>query len=562
MSGLRLPRWRDHGIGLLLCVGYVALLAATNTDIGIPRDESFYIDAGDNAGRWWLNLTDPKVESLSKAQIDRGFRYNHEHPVLMKSLFGVSHELLVERWEWVDSHLLGYRLPTMVLAGCTLWLTYLLGLMVGGPLVGWAAALALAWMPRYFFHAHLACFDAPVTFTWLLVCYTYLRAARSRVWALASGVALGLGFATKLNIFFVPFALLLVAAVDTWRFKRTTGAWRAPAGERGPLTYYSWIAVSMLVLGFVVFYVHWPWLWHDTLKRLGGYYAFHARHEHYPVDYLGTLYYRPPFPVHFPFVFAFVTLPIGVLVLGAIGLWRVVGDAIADLKRPAGPHRRAAELVLLVNLMVPFAVIAMPYTPIFGGTKHWMPAMPFLAVIAGVGASRLAEELFSVRRYALLGGVLATLMLLPGLHDTLRYGTQGPAYFNAVVGGPPGAAEVRMPRNFWGHSTASVLPFVDAEVERRAYVFWHKATLGSIRAYKRDGALRGDVRYTGDWTAPYSNWAVYHDQMEKLPEEVDVWRAYGTDWPVGGHFVDGVQLMSVYHRPAAPKAPPIPPGGR
>ena len=46
MSGLRLPRWRDHGIGLLLCVGYVALLAATNTDIGIPRDESFYITPG------------------------------------------------------------------------------------------------------------------------------------------------------------------------------------------------------------------------------------------------------------------------------------------------------------------------------------------------------------------------------------------------------------------------------------------------------------------------------------------------------------------------------------
>jgi len=509
-----------------------------------------------------LSLADPEVESLSSKAIDRGFRYNHEHPVLMKSLFGVSHELLVERWGLLDDHLTGYRLPTMLMAGGTLWLVYLLGLMVGGRLVGWIAALSLAWMPRYFFHAHLACFDAPVTFMWLLVCYTYLRAARSRAWALASGVALGLGFATKLNIFFVPFALLLVAIADTWIHARRTGAWRAPEGERGPLTYYSWIAASMLVLGLLVFYAHWPWLWHDTFKRLGAYYAFHARHEHYPVDWFGTLYYRPPFPVHFPFAFAFFTVPVGVLVTGAIGLWRVVADCRTWAKGAVEGDRRGAEGVVLINLVVPFAVIAMPYTPIFGGTKHWMPAMPFLAVVAGVGAARLVRGLFSERRQSVAGGALATLMLLPALHATLRYGGQGPAYFNSIVGGPPGAAELRLPRNFWGHSTASVLPFVDENVERRAYVFWHKATLGAIRAYKRDGRLREDVRYTGDWTAPYSDWAVYHDQMEKLPEEVDVWRAYGTDWPVGGTFLDGVQLMGIYHRPSPPAAPPIPPGAR
>ena len=71
-------------------------------------------------------------------------------------------------------------------------------------------------------------------------------------------------------------------------------------------------------------------------------------------------------------------------------------------------------------------------------------------------------------------------------------------------------------------------------------------------AYKKAGLLRADVRYSGDWSAPYSDWAVYHDQFEKLPEEVDIWRAYGTQWPVDGYFVDGVQLMSVYERPRIP----------
>ena len=38
-------------------------------------------------------------------------------------------------------------------------------------------------------------------------------------------------------------------------------------------------------------------------------------------------------------------------------------------------------------------------------------------------------------------------------------------------------------------------------------------------------------------------------------EEIDLWRAYGTDFPVDGVFYEGVQLVGLYHRPGAPKAP-------
>ncbi len=575
MTGrLQIPGWRHHGVGAALAVGYMLFLAATSDPVGIPRDESFYFDAADNAGTWVVRLFQSGPESFSRAEIDRYFQYNHEHPVLMKMLFGVSHELFTERLGWIRDHALGYRLPTMALAGGTLWLVFLLGFMVSGSLAGIIGALALGLMPRFFFHAHLACFDAPVTFAWTLIVYAYLRAARSRRWALASGLALGVGFATKLNVFFVPFTLLGVAALDAWQFKRRTGAWRAPGDERGPLTYHAWTAGSMLVLGAAVFFAHWPWLWFDTVKRVGFYLSFHARHVHYPVDWLGHLYYGPPFPVSFPVVATLATVPVPILVLGAIGLAVAARGALAWWRSPGGSDSRAVEVALLANLAVPMAVIALPFTPIFGGTKHWMPAMPFLGVLCGVGATRLAEGLFgrpegteleqarTAYRVSLLGGALGAVLLLPALWDTLRYGSQGPAYYNPLVGGPPGAAELRLHRNFWGHSARAVLPFVNANVEKRGQVWWHNTTRGSFEDYKRDGRLRDDVLYTGDWTAPWSNWAVYEEQMNKLPEEVDVWRAYGTDWPVGGYFLDGVQLVSVYHRPEPPKPPPVPPGGR
>ena len=541
----------DHIIGLALCILWTGILMDNSGAVGVPRDESFYLYAADKTADWYETLADPKIASFSKSEIDKGFKYNHEHPVLMKTLFGLSHRFLHEKWGWIDSSLTGYRFPTMLMAGLSVYLTWLLGVLLAGRFVGLGAALALAFMPRVFFHSHMACFDAPVTFMWLAGVYCFIKASQSRAWALASGVVLGLGLATKLNIFFLPFTLLAVAMVDTYLFKRESGAYKAHGEARGPLTYYVWIAVSMVVLGLVVFFFHWPWLLYDTFDRLRFYVAFHARHVHYPVDYFGTLYYKPPFPVHFPFVMTLVTVPVGILAFGAVGVGRIATRlrVMTTLDRP----ERVLLMCIAANLLVPMLVIALPHTPIFGGTKHWMPAMPFLAICTGVGLKTVCDRLVAhLGQRALHVAQTATLALAlaPALWATHTYGDHGPAYFNALVGGPPGAASLGMPRNFWGYSTVAILPAINEQTPKRPYVFWHKATRGSVDTYKKAGQLRKDVRYTGDWTAAYSDWAVYHDQMEKLPEEIDIWRAYGSDWPIDGYFLDGLQLMSVYKRSA------------
>jgi hypothetical protein len=116
-----------------------------------------------------------------------------------------------------------------------------------------------------------------------------------------------------------------------------------------------------------------------------------------------------------------------------------------------------------------------------------------------------------------------------------------------------------------GYITRGGLDALNARAEPNALAFWHDATRGSFDAYKVEGALRKDIKYTGDWTAAYSDWGLYHDQRDKHWEELDLWRAYGTDWPVEGVFVDGVQLLGLYHRPSAPTmpaslTPPWPPG--
>lgn len=555
-TALRLPTRRDHLIGIALALGYFIFLIATSSQVGVPRDESIYFDSADKIAAWVDRFDEPGIASFSKAEIERGFRYNREHPVLMKTLFGVSHHWLVTKWGVIDSHILGYRLPTMLMAGLSLWLTFLFGLMIRGRAVGVIAAACLAFMPRVFFHNHLACFDAPVTFMWLLICYTFLRASRSRRWAIACGVALGLGMATKLNIFFLPFILLGIAAFDTRAFKRRTGAWRAADGARGPLTYYSWIAVSMIGLGALVFFAHWPWLWHDTVKRVGFYISFHARHVHYPVDYLGTVFFRPPFPMHLPVLFTILSVPVVALVFGAVGLARITKDGWRVVRRPEEfADRRSIDLIVLANFAAPIAIIALPFTPIFGHTKHWMPAMPFMAVLAGVGLVRVGEGL---RLKAPALAVFAAICLLPAVWATHRYGAHGPTYYNAIAGGPPGAASIRMPRDFWGYGSVAIVDAINAQAEPKALTFWHNATHRAVREYQRDGLLRKDLRISGDWSIPWSDWAIYHDAREKLPEELDIWRDYGTRWPVDGLFIDGVQSIAVYRRPLPRVPPPAP----
>ena len=536
-------------LAAILSLLWVFVLGLSSDSIGVPRDESFYIQAADFAASWFEDLgTDPS-RALKKSHIYRRdkFGWNWEHPALMKSLFGVSKRILHDRLGLVSSPLLAYRLPTMLLAGFGLFLTFLLGRRAKNTTVGFLSMGFLAFMPRVFFHSHLACFDLPVTTLWIAIVYGFVRARTDRRWIWFSGVFLGLGFATKLNIFFLPFVLLFVAVGDVYLQKRS-----GLLELRPKIVRYAMIALSFLFIGGAVFFVHWPLLYHDPLSQLTRYIQFHARHVHYPVDYFGTLLYSPPFPVHLPTVMTLISVPFMTLVLAVVGGWFAL-RRILDARSTQWNEDGVISLVLWVNVLVPILIISLPNTPVFGGTKHWMPAMPFLAILAGLGLDRFLANVPSrlpmrISKVALVAWVFA----IP-IWGTYTYGSQGPAYYNAVVGGPPGAAGWGMSRNFWGHSTRAILNEVNTRTSGGSLVFWHKATQRSIKTYETEGSLSPGRQYTGDWTAPYSDWAVYHHQQEKLPEEVDIWRAYKTWLPVGGSYVDGLPIMTLYERPQSPQ---------
>src|SRR5688572_3610982 len=85
----------------------------------------------------------------------------------------------------------------------------------------------------------------------------------------------------------------------------------------------------MVVLGPVLFVALWPWLWFDTLARIGAYLGFHLKHYPILLFYQGEIWEKPFAPWHAPFVLGFGVMPAPVIFLGLVG----AGLAVRALAR-------------------------------------------------------------------------------------------------------------------------------------------------------------------------------------------------------------------------------------
>ena len=84
----RAPTPLDRRIALALGILTFVVLWATERAVGFVRDESVYFAAAEQFARWWAVLFHRPASALSDPVITQAFDFNHEHPMLMKSLYG------------------------------------------------------------------------------------------------------------------------------------------------------------------------------------------------------------------------------------------------------------------------------------------------------------------------------------------------------------------------------------------------------------------------------------------------------------------------------------------
>jgi 4-amino-4-deoxy-L-arabinose transferase-like glycosyltransferase len=524
-------RHGDRLIGAALFVGYLCLLLVTAGSLGFMRDEGFYFVSARAYGAWFELLFQAPGEALSRAVIDRHWAVNHEHPSLIKSLFALSNRALGGVFADVST---SFRLPGMVLSSLAVAVTFAWGRPHLGRDGALVAALSFAFMPRVFFHAHLACFDMPACAMWLIAAYVYARSLETpkRAWVIAAGLVYGLFLETKHNSWIFPFALLahfaLTRALPMWRELRAGGSWwrRLPP---------AWL--SMLLLGPLVLIALWPWLWHDTFARLREYALFHLHHDYYNMEFLGQTFWKPPMPRGYSWLMTLGTVPLITLVLTAIGAFTA--------RRPA-QSSRSDYVLWAVSIFFSYAPWLSSDTPIFGGTKHWLTAYPFLCLFAGVGFVRVKQallELFPRSKAGLLAGACAVLgPVVMALHAH----PFGLSAYTPLVGGAPGAASLGLNRTFWGYTTQSLAPFIDEHAPRRGSVYVHDTAQQSFAMFQEAGRLRRDLR--GSLNIATSDIALYHHEPHMARVEHQIWVVYGQNSPDAVVTFDGVPIAWAYAR--------------
>ena len=543
-------RSRAFLAAVALAIAYIVSLWATAGEVGFVRDEGYYFKAAEMYAGWYSVLFSARFfDALGDAEILRFFSYNSEHPPLAKLAMGATFHLFHGALGWTSPST-GFRMAGFLFGGLSVIATFGLGRELVSARVGLLGALLLVAMPRYFFDAHLACFDVPITAMWTLSIWAFVRALKAPPEsvvrrAFVASIVFGLALATKLNALFLPFLFVLwwlVASPVRLRFGVRPGP---SGGTEVTLPDVPLVLFACAIIGPLVFIATWPYLWHDPVTRIGTYLSFHRYHEHYPASYFHALLVEPPFPWHFPVVMTALTVPSPVLALSAVGL---PVSAIRLVRR-----RSLVDAVLLFATLLPIALIAMPSTPIFGGVKHWYNALPTLCLLAARSLVWIADALKARLPAVPTWVVLTTAAMAPGLLGIVRSHPDGIGFYNEVAGGFRGGAQLGMQRGFWGglgHPRyKNELPGL---VDGRARVFFNRTNYDAYRMYQREGTVPKSMSYANE--PRRADIGVHFEQPEHSEQEGAIWSAIGPR-PVAGVYRDNVTLIQLYAKPASRRVP-------
>ncbi|WP_152053149.1 glycosyltransferase family 39 protein [Tautonia marina] len=413
------------GLAVLLTIG----------DPGITSDEPIDVKVGRNylslAGSLIDQVGSRGLGSVRQANLDAFFADNAQHPPLGRWLVGLASVV----FEPIEG-LLGGADPMSVhpaRVAPMLAFAVLVGLITReagrrfGPPAGIVAGVSLVLMPRVFAHAHFATLDTILALCWTLALLAAARAIEGTrpVLALAiAGAFWGLALLTKIHAWLLPPLVLGYALL------------RLPIRKAIPG------AILWGLVGLLVFLVGWPWLWNDSADRLVRFLSTSVDRQPIRVLYFGRVVEDVALPWHYPWVYFALTVPVGLHLLGLLGL-------IRGLRQP----RTDPFPALLASSILLFLVLFSTRAPVYDGERLFLLTFPSWAILIGLGFQGLWDR-FGERRW--LRGLLIALVVSQG-GGVVRMHPYQLSYYNLLIGGLPGAERLGMELTYWGDTLAPPL---------------------------------------------------------------------------------------------------------
>lgn len=478
------PRWTPNRLALAIGGAVALAVVVTLGDPGVTTDEPLDV----RPGRTYVStLLETGWRFFERTTVDRVFRDNAEHPPLGRWLLGIASncgqpfEVLIFGADPLNLSLWSARFAPAAAFGALVALVVSATARRYGTAAGASAGFALAVMPRLFAHAHFGALDMFITLFWTLGLFSADRALTARRPVLAmigAGACWSLALLTKIHAWF------LIPVVAVWALVRLK--------RPGPALF---AFASWGVTGLALFVAGWPWLWFDTLSRLRAYLGTGVARATIQVLYFGQVYADKDVPWHYPWFYFAATVPVGLQLLGALGL----AAALKARRSDPFPLLLAASMGLL---LVTFST----RVPVYDGERLFLPIFPLWAVFIGRGFGVIWAKLPTRRwaRTALLATLVGQSYGIIALHPFEL------SYYNLLVGGLPGAERLGLELTFWGDAVDGVLLdrlVLAAPAEAPAALvptlYPGQGIASTTRAMARRPLLLGDQE-----SAPQARWLV------------------------------------------------------
>lgn len=515
-------------LGLLTTIAVSMLLWLTRTEIGLTWDEPAYMRAASAYHAWGVQLWRHGQSALTPAVISEYWQYNHEHPPLVKWWYAMVGTPLLAYMHVIDA----YRFAAVLLAAALVGVVVASSARVLGTAVALCAALFVLVLPRFFFHAHLAALDIPGACAYIggVLVFWHLRNQHAWWATVVCGIVWGLGLATKINAAFVVPTLAL---------------WWLVYDRRGVLLTRMIVAGS---LSCAVFVAVWPWLWVDTMARLGEYIRWvTVDHWQIPQWLFGEALLPPPW--YFAPLMAVMTTPSLMLVMALVAPW------IA----PA-PLRGYVHLITMAMIVPLLALMAS--STVYDNDRLLMAFYPMMALLAAFSTVRSAQWLARVVRYSPHVVVMwcVTIVVAWPLADTVRLWPHLLSYYSETIGGLRGAQRLQMDHTYWNETYAEAIDFINRDAPAHATVWVEAWSLDVPQTYQITGRARADLVFGSDaggsaWGLPTPVIAQYAANYVIVTYRFAGWS--GATWalvagnrePVYAIYRDDVPLLEVYRIP-------------
>ena len=396
---------------------------------GLTLDESFNIGQGVYLFESFLDYGPLLFTPTAAKEVFGVQGYLPDHPPLARLVLGAAHQTTA--WQIKGAETAIFNVPAARLGSCFAFAVTVLVLAEFtrrryGLATAVVAGLCLILMPSVVGHARIASLETITTLAWLtalipLLSWWTSAAPPTFKQCIIGGIFWGLLMLTKVQ------GILLPPLLIGWAF------WHYRGKAILPLAIYG-------LVGCVVFFLGWPWLWLDPVNNTLQYLGKASDRPTLYVWYLGERFADKAVPWHFPFVMLATTVPVFVLVAFAARLVR--------------RHLESVEQLLLASVVWPLIIFALPGTPVYDGTRLFLVIMPAIALLAARGLMLLwsgvepSDETPSSKRS--LGRIVAAsiavlaMIVVPRVLSPFAL-----CDYNLLIGGPSGAYAAGLESSYW-----------------------------------------------------------------------------------------------------------------